>query len=61
MSEVKTISSKFIKVRCAKCENEQVLFGKSSTPVTCLVCGEQLAKPTGGKAEITAQVLEVLN
>jgi len=61
MSQVKNITSKFVKVRCAKCENEQVLFGKSSTPVTCLVCGEQLAKPTGGKAEVTAQVLEVLN
>lgn len=52
--------SKFIKVRCPKCKNEQILFGKSSTNVNCLVCGRNLASPTGGKAKIKARVLEVL-
>ncbi len=52
--------SKFIKVRCTKCKNEQVIFGKCTTRVDCLVCNEPLAVPTGGKSNIKAQVLEVL-
>ena len=50
---------KFVKVRCT-CKNEQVVFGKASTVVNCLVCGEVLAQPTGGKAHFTISPLEVL-
>lgn len=52
--------SKFIKVRCSKCKNEQNIFGKSSSEVTCLVCDKELAEPTGGKSRIKARILEVL-
>ncbi len=52
--------SKFIKLRCPKCKNEQVVFGKASTVVNCLVCGKVLVEPTGGKSKIKAPVLEVL-
>ena len=48
---------KCIRVRC-KCKNEQVIFQKPSTTVRCLVCGEVLAEPRGGRAEIRAKVLE---
>jgi len=54
------LKSKFIKLRCEKCKNEQVIFNKISSIVKCLVCDETLAEPTGGKAKINAQVLEVL-
>ena len=47
--------SKFLKVKCKKCNNEQVLFEKSATVVKCLVCGEVLAQPTGGKAKIKSE------
>ncbi|MBT3984719.1 30S ribosomal protein S27e [archaeon] len=50
---------KFIKVRC-KCKNEQIIFGKCSSKIDCLVCGEPLALATGGKSKIEAQVIEVL-
>ena len=53
-------NSKFVKVRCPKCKNEQIMFGKSSSEVKCLVCGSTLAEPTGGKSKIKARVLEVL-
>ncbi len=53
-------TSKFIKVRCPKCKNEQIMFGKSSSKVECLVCGKVLAEPTGGKSKIRARILEVL-
>lgn len=54
-------SSRFVKVRCIKCKNEQIIFGKSASKVKCLVCGEVLAESTGGKAKIKGQVLEVLS
>ncbi len=53
-------TSKFIKVRCPKCKNEQIIFGKSASTVNCLVCGKVLAEPTGGKTRVKARVLEVL-
>ena len=53
--------SKFIKVRCAKCKNEQIVFGNASMIVKCLVCNKELSFPTGGKAKITGRVLEVLD
>lgn len=53
-------NSKFIKLRCPKCKNEQIVFGKASTLVNCLVCEKTLAYPNGGKAIIRAQILEVL-
>lgn len=52
--------SKFIKVRCPKCKNEQIIFGKTASVVNCLVCSRVLAEPTGGKSKIKARVLEVL-
>ncbi|MSR85764.1 30S ribosomal protein S27e [Candidatus Woesearchaeota archaeon] len=50
---------KFVKIRC-KCKNEQVVFGKAATPVHCLVCGEVLGTPTGGKTKFTVHPLEIL-
>jgi small subunit ribosomal protein S27e len=52
--------SKFVKVRCSKCKNEQIIFEKASTEVKCLVCDEVLATPTGGKAKLNADVLEII-
>ena len=53
-------TSKFVKIRCPKCKNEQIMFGKASSIVKCLVCGKVLAEPKGGKAKVKARVLEVL-
>ncbi len=54
------MESKFIKVKCDDCENEQVLFNKADSIVKCLICGRTLAEPKGGKAKIKTQTLEVL-
>jgi small subunit ribosomal protein S27e len=56
----KETRSKFIKIRCPKCKNEQIMFGKASTTVECLVCQKKLAEPTGGKSKVRARVLEIL-
>jgi small subunit ribosomal protein S27e len=49
--------SRFYRVKCPDCENEQVIFGKASTVVDCIVCGKVLAEPAGGKARITGEIL----
>ena len=54
-------TSKFIKIRCPKCKNEQVIFGKASSIVSCLVCGKVQAEPSGGKSKVKARILEVLS
>jgi len=58
--EVKEPKSKFIKLRCPKCKNEQIVFGKSASTIKCLVCNKVLAEPAGGKTRVKARVLEVL-
>jgi small subunit ribosomal protein S27e len=53
--------SSFLRVRCRKCNNEQLIFGSPVNKITCNVCGETLAEPSGGKAKITnADVQAVL-
>lgn len=52
--------SSFVKVKCAKCKNEQIIFYNATTCVNCLVCNEPLAKATGGKAKIIAKIVEVI-
>ena len=53
-------SSKFIKVRCPKCKNEQVIFVKAAMTIKCLVCGKEIAESSGGKIKVKARILEVL-
>ncbi|MCF7860685.1 30S ribosomal protein S27e [Candidatus Woesearchaeota archaeon] len=60
MTEIKETNSKFIKVRCPKCKNEQIVFGKSASKIKCLVCEKVIAEPSGGKTKIKSRILEVL-
>jgi small subunit ribosomal protein S27e len=53
--------SKFLKVKCKKCKNEQVIFNKAARDVKCLVCSELLAESRGGKADIKTSIVEVLD
>lgn len=48
----------FLKVQCEKCNNEQVVFTRSATPVKCLICGETLLISAGGNAKVSAKVIE---
>lgn len=47
----------FLRVRCAECGNEQLIFSHASSAVKCQVCGNTLSTPRGGKAEVKATVL----
>jgi len=52
--------AKFVKVKCSKCKNTQVIYGRASTKVRCNECGGVVALPSGGNAKIRARVEEVL-
>lgn len=52
--------SNFIRVKCSKCGNEQVIFDRPSIRPRCSVCDEVLAEPTGGKAKVKSEVTQVL-
>jgi len=54
------MAGSFVSVECPDCENEQTVFEKAATEVTCAVCGHTLARPTGGKAAIEGEVVEVV-
>ncbi|MBI4170773.1 MAG: 30S ribosomal protein S27e [Candidatus Aenigmarchaeota archaeon] len=58
---MQTPESKFLKVKCKKCKNEQIIFNKAATLVKCLVCSAVMAEPRGGKAEIKTSIVEVLD
>jgi small subunit ribosomal protein S27e len=57
MAEIK---SRFVKVKCSKCKESQIIFGNASTRVRCLKCDSILAEPSSGKAKIRSRVEEVL-
>jgi len=59
MKEERKNDSKFLKINCSKCKNEQIIFNKSTSNVKCLVCGSELAESTGGKAKVKAKVVQV--
>jgi small subunit ribosomal protein S27e len=50
--------SKFLKITCPKCKNEQIIFNKATSVVKCLVCGFDLIERSGGKAKIKSKVLQ---
>ena len=60
MANLKVTNSKFLKVKCSKCKNEQIIFEKAASNVTCSVCKEILAKSTGGKSKVIAKVIKEL-
>ena len=46
--------SKFFRVQCPECGNEQTIFSNVASVVKCTICGKELAYPTGGKSRILA-------
>ena len=51
--------SRFLRVKCPKCGNTQIIFSHASRTIKCIVCGEVLALPTGGKSKIIGEVHEI--
>jgi len=57
---IPTPRSRFLRVKCPKCGAVHIVFDRAATVVRCLSCGEVLAVPTGGKAKILGEIVEVL-
>lgn len=55
------MAQEFLRVKCDECGNEQTIYSHASTEVECLVCGEPIALPKGGKAELNSEVVETLS
>ena len=53
--------TRFMKLRCSKCKNEQITFSKAAMRVTCHVCQEVLAESTGGKTRVHTKIFETLD
>jgi small subunit ribosomal protein S27e len=53
-------SSNFLRVKCLKCGNEQLVFSHATNKVVCNVCNETLATSAGGKAKINGEILSAL-
>jgi len=60
LKKIRITKSKFVRIKCPKCDFEQIIFGKATTRVKCLKCNYILTKPASSKAKIRAKVLEVL-
>ena len=55
------MSGKFLRVSCTDCGNETILFDRASTTISCSICGATLARPAGGKADLSGStVVDVL-
>jgi len=51
--------SRFIKVKCSQCSNEQIVFERPASNVKCRVCGRAIVKSTGGKGKVLGEIIEV--
>jgi small subunit ribosomal protein S27e len=51
--------SSFVRVKCPKCGNEQIVFNSAVNKVNCNVCGIELAEPSSGKAKIKGEIIAV--
>ncbi|MBC7129613.1 30S ribosomal protein S27e [Candidatus Bathyarchaeota archaeon] len=52
--------SRFLRVKCLKCGNEQIIFSHATNRVICNVCSAELAEPSGGKAIIKGEIIAIL-
>jgi len=51
--------SSFVRVKCLKCGNEQIVFSSAVNKVNCNVCGIELASPSSGKARMKGEIVAV--
>lgn len=57
---IPTPKSRFLRIKCPSCGNEQVVFDHATFPVKCFVCSSLLVVPTGGKAKVLGEIVRVL-
>ena len=60
-AEIPKTKTKFVKIKCDSCDNEQIVFSNPSRVVKCTVCAKELVEPKGGKGKPKAKVLKDLS
>lgn len=53
--------TKFIRVKCSGCGNEQTIFNSAASDVKCNACNQLLAKSKASKIELKAKVLKEMD
>ncbi len=53
--------TKFLRVKCNGCGNEQTIFSAASSKVKCLACNQELAQTTASKIIMKTKVLKVFD
>jgi len=53
-------SSKFQKIKCSECEEEQIVYSHTTTVIKCNSCGNPIAQPTGSKAKLFGKISETI-
>jgi len=53
-------SSKFQKMKCSECGEEQIVYSHTTTMIKCNSCGNPIAEPTGSKAKLFGKVSETI-
>ncbi len=54
------MANSYVKVKCHECGKEGLIYSRLSTEAKCLECGAVLGVPTGGKAHIKAEIIELV-
>jgi small subunit ribosomal protein S27e len=49
-------SSKFQKVKCKECDEENIVYSHASSIVTCKSCGNVIAEPSGAVATLHGEI-----
>ncbi|MFH1240312.1 MAG: 30S ribosomal protein S27e [Candidatus Diapherotrites archaeon] len=50
--------TKFIRVKCSGCGNEQTIFNSAASDVKCNACNQLLAKSKSSRIELKAKVVK---
>ncbi len=59
MASIPNTKTKFLLIKCIKCNKERKVFSASTTEIKC-DCGQTLVYPSASKAVIEAKVIKVL-
>ena len=51
--------TKFLRVKCISCGNEQNVFSAPASKIKCIVCDKELAECTGSKINLKSKVVKV--
>ena len=60
-NEIPMPKTKFLKVKCNSCGNEQIIFSAPASDVKCLVCNQLIAKSGASAATLKAKIVKELS